>query len=118
VSPGGRYAYRIAWLEGATRRTTSEVWVDVPIAASFALNGARPNPASQGVFVSLALPDAAPARLELLDVAGRRLSERHVAGAGAHLVNVSEGLTLEPGVYLVRLTQGDKSLTSRVTVVR
>ena len=118
VSPGGRYAYRIAWLEGATRRTTSEVWVDVPIAASFTLNGARPNPASQGVFVSLALPDAAPARLELLDVAGRRLSERHVAGAGAHLVNVSEGLTLEPGVYLVRLTQGDKSLTSRVTVVR
>ena len=118
VSPGGRYAYRLAWLEGATRRTTSEVWVDVPVAASFALNGARPNPASHGVFVSLALPDATPATLELLDVAGRRLGERPVTGAGPHLVDVSAGLTLEPGVYLVRLTQGDKRLTARVTVVR
>ena len=118
VSPGGRYAYRLAWFEGATRRTTSEVWVDVPVAASFALDGARPNPASHGVFVSLSLPDATPATLELLDVAGRRLGERTVTGAGPHLVNASEGLALEPGVYLVRLTQGDQRLTARVTVVR
>ena len=118
VSPGGRYAYRLAWLEGATRRTSSEVWVDVPAAPVFALHGARPNPASHGVFVSLALPDATPATLELLDVAGRQLGERPVTGAGAHLVNVSENLSLEPGIYLVRLTQGGRSLTRRVTVVR
>ena len=92
--------------------------MDVPVAATFALNGARPNPASHGVFVSLSLPDAVPARLELLDVAGRRLGERQVAGAGEHRVDVSEGLTLEPGVYLVRLTQGTRSLTTRVTVIR
>jgi hypothetical protein len=118
VAPGGRYAYRISWLEGATPRASSEVWVDVPAAASFALDGARPNPASRGVFVSLSLPDAAPARLELLDVAGRRLAERQVSGAGAHTVDVSAGLALEPGVYLVRLTHGDQSLTARVTVIR
>ena len=120
VLPGGRYAYRLAWLEGATQRTTSELWVDVPVAASFALNGGRPNPASsrEGVFISLALPDATPATLELLDVAGRQLARLQVEGVGEHpRVNVSEGLALEPGIYLVRLTHGGRSLTRRVTVV-
>jgi hypothetical protein len=118
VSPGGRYAYRLAWFEATVRRTTSEVWVDVPVMA-FTLRAAPPNPASEGVFVSLALPDAAPATLELLDVAGRRLAERQVEGAGEHpRVNVSEGVALVPGIYLVRLTQGARSLTTRVTVVR
>jgi hypothetical protein len=120
VTPGGRYAYRLAWNEGATRRTTPEVWVDVPAASAFALHGARPNPAvsGNGVLVSFTLPDAAPATLELLDVGGRRVSERHVTGPGARIVNLSEGLALEPGVYLIRLTQGTHSLTSRVTVMR
>ncbi len=121
VSPGSRYAYRLAWLEDATQYTTSEAWVDVPVvsvSSAFALRGARPNPASHDVFVSLALPDDAPATLELLDVTGRRLGEQPVAGAGEHLVNVSEGLALEPGVYLIRLTRGHRSLTTRVTVVR
>ena len=123
VLPGGRYAYRLAWLEGATPRTSSEVWVDVPAAPAapaFALRGAWPNPASRkdGVFVSLALPDTRPATLELLDVAGRQLARRQVERVGEHpRVNVSEGLALEPGVYLVRLTHGGRSLTRRVTVV-
>ena len=119
VSPGGHYAYRLAWLEGATQRTTSEVWVSVtPVASVFALHGARPNPSSHSVFVSLELPDDTPATLELLDVSGRRLGERPVAGAGPHLVDVSAGLTLERGIYLVRLTHGGRRLTARVTVVR
>ncbi len=122
VSPGAHYAYRLAWLDGETPRTTSAVWVGVPLdvpTTVFALHGARPNPASrrEGVFISLALPDATPATLELLDVAGRQSARRQVEGVGPHLVNVSEGLALEPGIYLVRLTHGGRSLTRRVTVV-
>jgi hypothetical protein len=119
VSPGGRYAYRLAWMDGATRRTTPEVWVDVPVAV-FALYGAQPNPPHsrrEGVFISLALPDDTPATLELLDVAGRRLTERRVAGAGDQRVNISEGLVLTRGIYFVRLTWGGRSLSRRVTVV-
>jgi hypothetical protein len=119
VSPGGRYAYRLAWIDDGTPRTSSEVWVDVP-AMLFTLRGAQPNPASRrdGVFISLALPDARPATLELLDVAGRQLTRLQVEGAGEDkLVDVSEGLALEPGIYLVRLTHGGRSLTRRVTVV-
>jgi hypothetical protein len=51
-------------------------------------------------------------------VAGRQLARRQVERVGEHpRVNVSEGLALEPGVYLVRLTHGGRSLTRRVTVV-
>jgi hypothetical protein len=121
VSPGERHAYRLAWLEGVTPRMTGEVWVSVPVETpAFALHGAWPNPASsrEGVFISLALPDATPATLELLDVAGRQLARRQVEGAGEHpRVDISEGLALEPGIYLVRLTRGSSSLTHRVTVV-
>jgi hypothetical protein len=121
VSPGRHYAYRLAWLEDATPRTTSEVWVAVPATAlAFALHGAWPNPASlrDGVFISLALPDTRPATLELLDVAGRQLARRQVEGAGEHLrVDLSAGLALEPGIYLVRLTHGGGSLVRRVTIV-
>jgi hypothetical protein len=118
VTPGARYAYRLAWYEGLTPRTTPEVWVDVPAAAAFALHGAQPNPALEGVLVSFALPDATPATLELLDVTGRRLSERRVTGPGAQVVDLSRGLALEPGVYLVRLTRGSQSLTARAIVMR
>jgi hypothetical protein len=124
VSPGGHYAYRLTWLDGATQRFTSEVWVDVPVVAVtpvFALYGARPNPPTsrrEGVFISLALPDDTPATLELLDVTGRRLAERRVAGAGEQRVNISEGMLLEHGIYFVRLSRGGRSLTARVTVSR
>jgi len=118
VTPGARYAYRLAWNEGDIRRTTPESWVEVPVVASFALHGARPNPAVNGVFVSFALPDAAPATVELLDVSGRRVCAKAVTGPGTQLVNVSAGLALEPGLYLVRLTHGGRSLTARVVVMR
>jgi hypothetical protein len=118
VTSGTRYAYRLSWLEGGILRTTPETWVDVPLAATFALHGARPNPSVRGVFISLSLPDGAPADLELVDVAGRRLATRTVSGAGEHLVDLSQGLALEPGVYLVRLTRSGRSLTTRVTIVR
>lgn len=119
VAPGARYAYRLTWDEGGTRRASPETWVTVPLTADFSLQGARPNPAApSGVFVTFSLPDARSATLELLDVSGRRLADRLVTGAGAQVVNLAEGRTLEPGVYLVRLTQGGRSLTARVSIVR
>ena len=119
VTPGARYAYRLAWDEGGTTRATPATWVEVPAAPRFALAGARPNPATGGALhVSFSLPSAAPATLELLDVSGRRLREQEVGAAGSQVVNLGAGLRLEPGLYLVRLTQEGRTLTARVTVVR
>jgi hypothetical protein len=67
-----------------------------------------------------ALPDAAPAILELFDVAGRRLWSRDVGslGPGEHEVRLGDGAWFPPGLYLTRLTQGDHMATARVAIVR
>ena len=69
--------------------------------------------------VMFALPTGAAARLQLLDVSGRRVLEREVGslGAGPHMVNLAEGRRVEPGLYWVRLTQGANRRITRVAVI-
>lgn len=90
-------------------------------APEFALAAVRPNPARGGPFsATFTLPGAAPARLELLDVAGRRLdaADAGALGAGTHTLELGRGRALAPGLYLVRLVQGGATRTARVSVVR
>jgi hypothetical protein len=87
---------------------------------AFALEGARPNPTSGiGLHVAFTLPTGADARLQLLDVSGRRVLEREVGslGAGRHTVNLAAGRKVVPGVYWVRLVQGANQRTARVAVI-
>ena len=90
-------------------------------ALAFALDPVRPNPSRGGMLtVRFTLPTAAPARLELLDVAGRRIASREVGslGAGQHTLDLGAGQHLAPGLYLVRLTQGANKRTTRGAVLR
>ncbi len=117
VTSGGRYYYRLSAL-GGTLLTPPEL-VIVP-EKSLVLRGAQPNPVDENRpwFVSFELPNTAVAKLELFDVAGRRVAERDVSGVGPQSVQLSEGVKLKPGLYLIRLTQNGVSLTTRVSVVR
>jgi hypothetical protein len=95
--------------------------VDDGLPIAFALEGARPNPArGRGLSVAFALPTGAAARLELLDLSGRRMLAREVGplGAGRHTVDLAQGRSVAPGLYWVRLIQGTNRLTKRVTVVK
>ena len=85
-----------------------------------ALRGARPNPTFAGLSAAFTLPDAAAARLELTDLAGRRILARDVGmlGAGEHVVDLADRGRLAPGVYLLRLTRGGEFVTSRAVVLR
>ena len=86
----------------------------------FALEGARPNPAVAGQLTEFfSLPNAEAAKLELIDVSGRRWATREVGslGPGRHSVNFGQGARIPPGIYLTRLTQGGHSLTRRVAVL-
>ncbi len=59
------------------------------------LAGAEPNPSRDGrLSVHFALPAGGDARLELFDVAGRRLASREVGamGGGRHAVDLGAGL--------------------------
>jgi hypothetical protein len=94
--------------------------VDVPLALSLALEGARPNPAPGPLTVAFTLPRATPATLELLDVAGRQIVARDVGsrGAGHHVVRLGECACTPPGMYFLRLTQTGQSLLKRAVIVR
>jgi hypothetical protein len=99
------------------------VSASVPIGTSlaFALEGAWPNPSrGSGARVTFVLPTAAPARLELWDVSGRRLAEREVGslGAGRHQVDLVAGRSLAPGLYLVELAQGANVRGARIVVLK
>ncbi len=91
-----------------------------PVTTAFSLAGAQPNPARSGaLWVRFALPDGAPATLELLDVSGRRVRSQPVGalGAGTHAVDLREGRVLAPGLYLLRLARGGEARLARVVVL-
>src|SRR5258705_5227001 len=67
---------------------------------ALAFSGPRPNPARSAVAFDLTLPDDSPARVELLDVAGRVVRSKLVHGAGVHIVSFSDVGSLPPGLYL------------------
>jgi hypothetical protein len=67
--------------------------------------------------VRFTLPVAERARLELLDVGGRRVAAREVVGAGRHEVTLGAGQRVSAGVYFVRLTQGANVARARVVVL-
>jgi hypothetical protein len=94
--------------------------VDGAASPAFALEGARPNP-SRGEHLSVAftLAAAGAARLELVDVSGRRVVEREVGalGAGRHTLALAPERRLAPGLYLLRLTQGSDVRVSRAVIL-
>jgi hypothetical protein len=90
-------------------------------ALAFGLDAVRPNPSTgEALTVHFTLPGAEPARLELMDLMGRRAASRDVGalGPGRHTLDLSAGRRLKPGVYVVRLTQGGSSRAVRVAVLK
>ena len=120
IEPGGLYRYRLGVVRGGTESFFGEVEVQVPQVARFALEGASPNPAPKDLIVAFSLDSGSPAKLWLLDIAGRRVSERDVGslGPGRHVLNLGATAPLPPGIYLLRLEQSGRSRLARVSVVR
>jgi hypothetical protein len=127
VGPAGGY-YKLSAVdvngnESSHALITPQNTLDAPGAdthVAFALEGVQPNPAGRrSLRVAFALPHAAPARLELLDMSGRRVLARDVGslGAGRHTVNLAEGRVLPAGIYWVSLRQGLNRRTARVAVI-
>lgn len=88
--------------------------------AELVLAGVRPNPSRSGFAVAFTLPDATPARIEVLDLLGRRILGREVVGLGraSHVVDLPETRALPAGIYVVRLSQGGRSRSVLGVVVR
>ena len=121
VAGGSSYSYRLGITAGGRELYAGQTTIAVPVAAEFALSRVFPSPASAGFSVNFALPSNAPATLEVIDLAGRRVFSRQVGmmGAGRHTLSLqTETGRLPIGVYAVRLSQGGKVATSKVSVLR
>jgi hypothetical protein len=119
VEPGSRYGYRLGVHDATGEQLLGETWVTVPSGPEFSLEGLRPNPAHDDLFVSFSLPTAGPVYLDLVDLSGRIVARPHVdARRGSHVINLRVGRAVAPGIYLVRLTQGERSVTRKACVVR
>lgn len=125
VTPGERYGYLLGVPSRRGAVVGGETWVDIPATTtvppsepvSFALAPVRPNPVVGRLLVSMSLPGGAPARLDLIDVAGRRQASRAIdAGAGPQTVDFGGTGGFAPGVYFLRLTQAGRMLTQRVVI--
>lgn len=119
VRPGGRYAYRLAWLEGGLLRHSGEIQVELPGPLALALEGFLPNPAGPHAQVAFTLEQSGAATIEVLDVAGRRVARRtfeHL-DTGRHVEGL-EGPPLSPGVYHLRLATPTGTKLARGVVVR
>ena len=113
VTPGATYGYRLSLAEGPA----GETWITLP-RWSLAISGVTPSPAIGRAEIALSLAEARPARLELFDLAGRRRWERAIDGALLAPRLALETSSFEPGVYLLRLTQGEKAVNARLVVAR
>jgi hypothetical protein len=111
---GDLYAQRLTWDD-----VVSVPPVGVPVATQLTLRGASPNPSSGPLRIAFSLASGHPARLEVFDVAGRRVDDRSVGelGPGRHVVSLGEG-RLPPGLYLIRLEQNGTRRSARALVVK
>lgn len=96
------------------------VSVLIPLPKPLALRFARCEEEGRVVRVALTLETDDAARLELFDVAGRRVMSREVGtlGAGDHEVRLPLPGYARAGVYFLRLRQNRVTRTDRVTVLR
>jgi hypothetical protein len=84
----------------------------------FAIDRVVPNPAKDGLTVSFVLPKAGPARIGLYDVAGRRRLARTFDSLepGPQTVRLSSLGSLPPGLYLLRIEQGERSASTKIVL--
>lgn len=91
-----------------------------PPPVALALEPPRPNPSRGGTLrVEFSLADGGDAVVEWLDLAGRRLESRDVSslGPGRHDIVLGVGRRTPPGVYFIRVRQGEVVRSARVVVV-
>ncbi|MFN8589680.1 MAG: hypothetical protein U0704_17975 [Candidatus Eisenbacteria bacterium] len=117
VVPGGQFEYRLT--EAGIALAGSGAHVRIPVAAVLALRGFVANPARPGDAIEFTLAGGRPARLEMLDVAGRVLASEDVShfGAGTHQVTLTAA-ALRPGVVFLRLCEGSHARTARAVCLQ
>ncbi len=117
VAPGGRYGYRLMISRGGATEYAGEAWVSVPFGPALSVGGLRV--AGSRVLLGLTLGSGGPARIEMMDVSGRRVLDRglEALGPGEHEIDLC-GTELRAGLYFVRLMQGAQRVAAKRVLAR
>jgi hypothetical protein len=124
VSPGTAYEYQLAVHQPPSGDwITCTVRVNVPPEIlPLVLGPARPNPArpQDEIYVSVELASDAPATLRLYDLTGREVLkvEDLISTPGPQTVTLRRHFWPKPGIYFLRLQQGSKEATRRISILR
>ncbi len=118
TQPGGSYEYRIGLPSASGERFLGQVWVDVPVQAAFALRSIT-NGGNGPLQFAVSLPGLGGARIDLVDVTGRRVAGMDLAnlGSGDHTVSL-DASSVRPGMYWATLSQASRQVSTKVALVR
>ena len=121
VQPARAYHYRLGIQVDTSSVFVGEVDLTTPatpIVPSLALAGPTTQPVTGALDVSFTLASGSTASLDLLDITGRRVLTRAVGqmGSGVHVLRLEPRPA--PGLYFLRLRQGDQTRTARAILIR
>jgi hypothetical protein len=124
VVAGQEYDYALEAVDVfGERQRFGPISIRVPSFVAMSL-AAHPNPSSDGVVVSFAIPAAGDVTIQAFDVLGRRVAEivnDHLAAGAHHLDWTGEmraGSGLSSGTYFLRIQAGGVTETVKVTLRR
>ncbi len=120
IVPGGVYEYRLAVGSGDHVEYLGETRVEVPSGARLAFRGARAGSGEGRLLLLFSIATRERVRIEVMDVAGRRLYARDLTGLapGDHTLALEESLRFPSGIYMVRLAQGGLRVLGKAAIVR
>ena len=122
LQPGYRYHYELAVRSSDGEIRVGAQSIDAPGAGAgpLAIERVAPNPSDGAFRIQFRRPNLSPARMDVLDVSGRRvlgvnLSEEYGTRG---VLDFGSQTRLDAGLYLVRLVQAGSSVSVKAVVVR
>ena len=110
----GRWEYRLSDAAGVVLSGTDVTLLVTAPPATLALT--VPSPSHGTIMLSTRIPAGRASVLELFDTAGRRLERRELPPGFDGLAPLDTRPA--PGLYLVRIEQGERHLVRRVVVLQ
>jgi hypothetical protein len=114
-----RYYYRAEISDSTSGGAYAQIRVDVP-QWSLGFADDQPNPARGQFSVQCSVPAQGPVELDVFDVTGRRSlgTTRVASGPGRLTFDVDGAGRMSPGMYFLRLTQGNQSRRKAIVFLR
>lgn len=124
IEPGESYQYQIYIIEGKYKELLFETDAVVVPSLPLTLYQNYPNPFNPSTTIRYSVPERCHVRLEVFDVAGRRVSVLvdRAQSPGRYSIDWNgcddKGSTTSSGIYFYRLTAGKEKISKKMVLLR